>query len=59
MDNDVTVEVPNILCPLEQEEMAILKSAFSNDPLDDIDGATDMGTALYIYTRTFIKSYIA
>ena len=43
MDNDATVEVPNILCPLEPEEMAILQSAFTNDPLDDIDG--DMGTA--------------
>lgn len=56
MDNDVTVEVPNVPCPLELEEMAILQSVFSNDPHDDIDG--DMGTSLYICTRTFVKSCI-
>lgn len=56
MDSDVTVEVPNIPCPLEPEEMAILQSTFNNDPLDDIDG--DMGTSLYICTRTFVKSCI-
>ena len=49
MDNDVTVEVPNVPCPLELEEMAILQSVFSNDPYDDIDG--DMGTSLYIFAQ--------
>ena len=55
VENDITVEVPNIFCPLE-EEMDILQSAFTNDSLDDIDG--DMGIALYICTRTFVKSCI-
>ena len=53
---DATVEVLNVSYPLEPEPMAILQSAFTNDPLDDIDG--DMGTALYICTRTFVRSCI-
>ena len=55
-DDDITVEVPRVLCPLEPEEMAVLQSVFSNDPLDDLDG--DMGTSLYISTREFVRSCV-
>ena len=52
-DDDVIVEIPRVLCPLEPEEMAVLQSVFSNDPFDDLDG--DMGTSLYISIREFVR----
>jgi len=56
MDDDTTVEVPCVTCPLQQEELSILQSLFNNDPHDDIDN--DMGIALYICTRIFVHSCV-
>ena len=52
-ENTSTVEVPNVFCPLDPEEMAILHSLF--DPLEDTNQDDDMGIELYIATREFVK----
>ena len=55
-EDDVTVVVPRIFCPLELEEMAALQSFFSNDPLDDLDN--DMGTTLNILIWEFVRGRV-
>ena len=55
-DDDVTVVVSRVFCPLEPEEMAVLQSVFSNDPLDDLDN--DMGTTLYISIWEFVRGCV-
>ena len=52
-DHENIVEVPNVICPLEPQEMAILHSLF--DPLDYTNQDDDMGVELYIATREFVK----
>ncbi len=53
VDDDNTVEVPAISCPLQNQELDLLRS-FIN-PLDECD---DLGVSIYAATRSFVEDCI-
>ena len=50
VDNDHTVEVPAVPCPLQRQELDVLQSSIN--PLDECD---DLGVSMYAATRAFVE----
>ena len=49
-DDTASVSVPNVICPLEPEELSVLQSHF--DPHEP--NIADLGVELYISVRRFV-----
>ena len=53
-DDDVTINVPNVICPLEAHELAIMQNYFDPHNYND----EGLGVELYLSVRHFVHALL-